>query len=55
MIFDKRGFSLIELLIVVVVIGILAATAIPKFQKIQARAKGSGVGEGAFQPLRPVQ
>jgi type IV pilus assembly protein PilE len=41
MIFDKRGFSLIELLIVVVVIGILAATAIPKFQKIQARAKGS--------------
>ena len=41
MISDKRGFSLIELLIVVVVIGILAAIAIPKFQKIQTRAKGS--------------
>ena len=41
MIFNKRGFSLIELLIVVVVIGILAAIAIPKFQKIQTRAKGS--------------
>jgi type IV pilus assembly protein PilE len=41
MIYNKRGFSLIELLIVVVVLGILAAIAIPKFQKIQTRAKGS--------------
>jgi len=36
---SKRGFTLIELMIVVVVLGILAAIAIPKFNQVTRRSK----------------
>jgi prepilin-type N-terminal cleavage/methylation domain-containing protein len=39
----QRGFSLVELMIVVAIIGILSALAVPRFQKFQAKAKQSEV------------
>jgi prepilin-type N-terminal cleavage/methylation domain-containing protein len=38
---NQRGFTLIELVIIIVILGILAAVAIPKYQDITSQAKES--------------
>jgi type IV pilus assembly protein PilA len=43
---SESGFTLVELMIVVAIIGVLSAVAVPNFKKYQARAKTS---EGKIQ------
>lgn len=48
---SRTGFTLIELIIIIVVLGILAAVAIPKYQDITNEAKAAAC-KGALGSLR---
>lgn len=39
---NEKGFTLIELIVVIVLLGILAATAIPRYQDMAAEARTAG-------------
>ena len=51
MIRNQKGFTLIEIIAVLVILGVLAAVAVPKYVNLIADARGKAL-EGAFAALQ---
>ena len=51
----KRGFTIVELLIVIVVIAILAAITIVAYNGVQQRANNTAIIDAASKSLRMIQ
>lgn len=51
----KQGFTLVELLIVIVIIGILAAISIVAYDGVQQRAKNTAIINAASQSLKAIE
>ena len=52
---SHKGFTLVEIMIVVVIIGLLAAMAIPAFQKVRRNSVGSARDNDARQMAAGAQ
>ena len=52
---SKKGFTLVEIMIVVVIIGLLAAMAIPAFQQVRENSRHSAMDNDARQLASAAQ
>tara|TARA_B110000037_G_C17038869_1_gene472792 strand:- start:560 stop:937 length:378 start_codon:yes stop_codon:yes gene_type:complete len=52
---SKKGFTLVEIMIVVVIIGLLAAMAIPAFAKVRQNSRHSAMDNDARQLASAAQ
>ena len=52
---SKKGFTLVEIMIVIVIIGLLAAMAIPAFQRVRLNSRQSAMDNDARQLASAAQ